>query len=478
MSPYSFCLLFFSFCTFFISILIWLKRRDAVGRMYFFFSIFVAVWAFNISFMYANNVSYETILMTARLGNLFSLFIPVSWLLFVTIFIGERGKYRTLITIFYFLALSVVPFVFSQWFIPRLHAVSKIQLYTKGGWMLGVSAFMYYTLVPFSFYLLAKKIKKISDPREKKQQIGFFIATSAGFIGGGFTYPPAWGISVPQYGIYLFPIYPFVMAYFMMRHGLFDLEQIAEAFQREKLATVGLLAASINHEIRNPLYIIKGLTESYAENKREGLPAKNPDEVIDKVSAQAGRILEVIKKLNYFVRPQEKAAGKQAQASIQTAVQTVLDLVSYEFSLDKIQIKNLVSPDVPAAAIDQHQLEEILFNLIVNACQAMLGSATKHGTDASFGAELSVSADNKNKDGFVELRVSDTGCAMAPEQVKHLFEPFRTTKGEKGTGLGLYITKQIIERAGGTIKVETRPGTGTTVVLRLRKYGGRASLML
>src|SRR3989338_4885206 len=117
------------------------------------------------------------------------------------------------------------------------------------------------------------------------------------------------------------PLYPFIAAYFMIRHRLFDVEQVAQAFQREKLATIGLLASSINHEIRNPLYAAKGLLDNYVEMTKEGLREKSPLEIAERTSAQITRALDVITKLNRFAKPVESEpekgrTGEPAKANI------------------------------------------------------------------------------------------------------------------------------------------------------------------
>ncbi len=181
---------------------------------------------------------------------------------------------------------------------------------------------------------------------------------------------------------------------------------------------------------------------------------KEPKEVSQKALKQVTRALDVITKLNRFAKPASDESRAMSHASIPEAIQNVLDLVSYEFKLDKIHIKDNIPKDLPNVQADQRQLEEILFNLIVNACYAM-----------SAGGELTINS--KLGTDKVILEIKDSGTGISPEQAKHLFEPFHTTKGDKGTGLGLYITKQLVERNGGKIEVSTngRRGSVFTIVL-------------
>ena len=202
------------------------------------------------------------------------------------------------------------------------------------------------------------------------------------------------------------------------------------------------------------------------------------------------RALRVIQNLNRFAKPTNTVTGLSGRsvpdvASIPEALKNVLDLVSHEFELDRITIKNEIPNNLPPVSIDPHQLEEVLFNLIVNAAQAMrekdgelviagkvIGGGRASVIPAIFKRESRNSGspiktfgdDSKN----ITLTIQDTGSGIPQNQMKHLFEPFRTTKGDKGTGLGLYITKQIIERSGGRISVNSQEEKGTVFTLEFK----------
>jgi len=466
MNPYNFALLLFAFCTFLIGLLILLKRRDFIARNYFIFSFFATCWGIGQAISIGQNVSYEMSLLATRLGQAAATFIPTRWLHFTLLIAHVDRRRRMWLIIPYAVCVFVDAFMFTPLFIPQVAPAVGFIYFLRAGLVFHIYTFMYFTFIPFGFYLLVSRIR-VADREEKVQLKGFFFATLAGFLGGAFGFLPAYNVMMPQYGYFLMPFYPFVMGYFMIRHRLFDIEQVAQIFQREKLAAVGLLAASVNHEIRNPLYAAQTLLESYLENKKEGIPQKDPDVISGKALFQIRRALDVIGKLNRFSKPATDSITKASKASIQDAIQTVLDLVSYEFELDRIHITNQIDSNLPSIQADQRQLEEILFNLIVNACHAM--SATQKA-DPSFGGKGggTLTLNSKFETHKLILEISDTGTGIPSEQAKHLFEPFHTTKGEKGTGLGLYITKQLVERNGGKITVYTKEGDGTTFVLEFK----------
>ncbi len=453
MNPYNFSVLFFSFGCFFLSLLVLLKRKDRIGLSFFAFCMFVAIWGVGYSILTNASASYSVSLFGARLCNASALFIPATWVHFIFIFLDCDSKKKHLLYLLYGTAFLILPFSFSNWFVPSVgrNVIHGFLYYTQAGPLFHVFALVFLIVVPYGFFELVKAMKSATG--EILIQIRtFVIATLFGFLGGFLTFAPIYGLNIPQYGIFLMPLYPFIMAYAMIRHRLFDLEQIIQSFQKEKLATIGLIAASINHEIRNPLYAARGILENF----KEGVSKKSVDEVTDKTLTQINRALDVITKLNRFAKPATDSIAQDSKASISEALQNVLGLISYEFELDKIHIESHVSESLPLIQIDQRHLEEVLFNLIVNACYAMKGQ----GGTLTLNSKLEI-----NK---LILEIQDTGTGISQEHLKHLFEPFHTTKGEKGTGLGLYITKQLVERNNGKITVQSGEGKGTSFILEFK----------
>ncbi len=484
MNPYNLAILFFSFCTFFIGLLILLKRSDRVGRIYFVFSCLVTHWGFFYAIMISQTVSYDTALMSARLAHGVAAFIPVTWLHFTLVLTHNETKNKIILQTYYLLACVVLFSAFTPWFIPSVESTQQFKYYIKPGSIFHLYSFIYFTAIPLGFVQLAKKVNT-SSSEEKIQFQGLVLATVVGFGAGGLCFLPVYKINLPQYNIFFMSVYPFAMAYFMMRHRLFDLETIVHAFQREKLAAIGLIAASVNHEIRNPLYAAKEMLGSYIEILKEGKQNKDPLQTSEKIKCQIDRALEVITKLNRFAKPVSDSISLDSRASIPEAIQNVLDLVSYESSLDRIKIDNQINLNISQIQADQRQLEEILFNLIVNACYAMPNGGTlviaselipsrtslrapKGRSNPSALRLLRRPVGTPRNDMFVQITISDTGTGIPQDQMKHLFEPFHTTKEDKGTGLGLYITKQLVERNGGKIAVSSEPNQGTSFVLEFK----------
>lgn len=235
----------------------------------------------------------------------------------------------------------------------------------------------------------------------------------------------------------------------------------AEAAQREKMAVIGTLAAGINHEICNPLGIVRGHCELFLLNSRDGLYNNKPQEevlktaseIMAKVIRETDRATAITKKLSSFAKPSKRTEMEEVR--VEKEVDEVVGLVGHDLRLNNIDIRKDFPPNFPIILADHKQIQEVLFNIIRNAAQAM---------DKKEGQILvSGFAD----DGSAVVRISDNGIGIPQDKINHIFSPFYTTKGpNEGTGLGLFIVKQVVERNKGAISVESEPGVGTTFTLR------------
>lgn len=225
----------------------------------------------------------------------------------------------------------------------------------------------------------------------------------------------------------------------------------------EKLAAIGELTAGVAHEINNPVAVIQGNLDVM----RDVLgPAAGPvREEIRLIHQQADRIRQIVTKLLQFARPGEFAGYAEA-VEVNEVVADCLFLTQHNFDRRAIE----VATDFAASArieINRSELQQVLINLIVNAVQAMPD-----------GGRLSLATTDWSEDGETVgtvIRVRDTGHGIAPEDLSHIFDPFFTTKKGSGTGLGLSISYTIVERYGGRISVDSRPGEGTEFSLWLRR---------
>jgi two-component system NtrC family sensor kinase len=221
----------------------------------------------------------------------------------------------------------------------------------------------------------------------------------------------------------------------------------AELLQAEKLAGIGSFAAGIAHDINNPLQLILGLAESLAEERD-----------LAAVHEQALDIIEAVKRTSAICRDltrysRRASPHEDVSVSINAKLDEALKIARYASSFHDIE---MVKRYQPGAAVkgNPDELLHVFVNLITNAVHAM----------EQAGGTLTL--ETRVLGGQVDIRISDTGCGIAPEKIPEIFEPFFTTKAPgKGTGLGLYNVKTIVSKMHGQITVESKVDRGSTFTL-------------
>jgi two-component system cell cycle sensor histidine kinase/response regulator CckA len=220
----------------------------------------------------------------------------------------------------------------------------------------------------------------------------------------------------------------------------------------DRLASIGLLAAGVAHEINNPLSAVVGNLSLAAEAARESDPLHS---LLRDALEAADRVRQIAQDLKLFARADEE---ERVPVDVHEAIASALRLAQAEVR-HRARIDCDLRP-VPRVLATEARLGQVLLNLIVNAAQAIpQSSAREH--------RIHISA-RKGERGSVIIEVSDTGVGMTPEIMSHLFVPFFTTKPRGvGTGLGLSICQRIVASLGGKISASSTPGAGSTFRLEL-----------
>ena len=258
----------------------------------------------------------------------------------------------------------------------------------------------------------------------------------------------------------------------------------ARLAQADRLASMGLLAAGVAHEIGNPLtyvlYNLEALTRLAAAAKTaraevdEAVGGTHPSALLDPRGIEAlsdlalqalsgtRRIQEIGRGLNAF----SKADGDHpTNVDLNRAVEQAIGMVSKQAEYRAALTQDL--GELPPVLASEGHLIQVVVNLLVNATHAIPEGAVESNR---------IGVRTWTSGGEVYLEISDTGCGIAPEHLAEIFEPFFTTKGpERGTGLGLAICRQILDEIGGEVRVSSVVGEGTQVVVRLPAAVGRAT---
>ena len=237
-------------------------------------------------------------------------------------------------------------------------------------------------------------------------------------------------------------------------HRMEELRKTQEQLiQSAKLAAVGELAASVAHEINNPLTAVLVTSELLVRQTPPGSPRL---ERLTDIETSALRAAKIVRQLLDLARRREPA---REPLSVQEVILRSCDLLEPRLSAGRIELQTVFDPAVPLILGDRDQLTQVFINLLTNSADAMPA-----------GGSLTVRTELRQHEGrrYIGVSVADTGTGMDPDQLSRIFEPFFTTKAEgRGTGLGLSISLGIVRKHGGTIEAESKFGKGTTMTLKL-----------
>ena len=209
------------------------------------------------------------------------------------------------------------------------------------------------------------------------------------------------------------------------------------------------LAAGVAHEIGNPLNAIALSLQLIRRDPSD-------TESIDACMAQVRRLDGIIREFLSALRPQRP---NLMPGSVVDPLKRCLDTLKQQFEERAITVSLDIPAALPAVALDGAQIEQVFFNLLKNALEAIRDGGR---------IAIAISADDRD----VSVAFRDDGIGMGPEQITHLFEPYRTSK-EKGTGLGLMVSKRIVTDHGGAIAAESAPGEGTVFTVTLPRLERR-----
>jgi signal transduction histidine kinase len=234
-----------------------------------------------------------------------------------------------------------------------------------------------------------------------------------------------------------------VLFYRLLKHLIRAEEAIAFT---DRLQSLGTLAAGLAHELRNPLGIILATSEGL----RDELPEKGEQrQLVTDIIQECQRLNTLIAQFLAFAQPVKPAEAQPFQ--ITSAVESVLGLLRKDLEKKQIAIQTSYQEPLPLLQMDEKSVRQVLLNLLLNAKDAI-----------DSGGRISVRVERKRR--WVSIEINDNGRGIPQRDLKAIYEPFFTTKPE-GTGLGLFISRTIVERSGGKIDISSEPGKGTTAVV-------------
>ena len=225
----------------------------------------------------------------------------------------------------------------------------------------------------------------------------------------------------------------------------------ARLIQSEKMSSLGRMAASVAHEINNPLGAIVVYSHLLLEDAREDFPGRAN---LEKIVRQATRCRDIVRGLLDFSR---LGPGVRQAADLNAIVRAACDLQKGQAAFRDVEVGLHLSPTPLEIRCDPSQLQQAFTNILANAAEAISGPGT-----------ITIRSWHDAARQTAAVSFADTGCGIASENLARIFEPFFTTKQEgHGTGLGLAIVYGIVERHNGALEADSEPGRGTTFTVRL-----------
>ena len=231
-------------------------------------------------------------------------------------------------------------------------------------------------------------------------------------------------------------------------------DQLRHLAYNEKMAELGKISAGVVHELNGPLSVI--ISASQIILREEGVP-EAVQEMITRIASEAQRLSQLTKGLLNFSSHDETISD----VDLNLAVDFILNFVKFESARRAVIVLKKFDNTLPTIRLDGNLLKQILMNIIMNALQAMEEN----------GGKLLVETTHAET-GAVRFIISDNGPGIPIETIDHIFDRYFTTKKQgEGTGLGLFVTKRLVESMGGKVEVASRMGGGTTftVTLPIRK---------
>ncbi len=231
-----------------------------------------------------------------------------------------------------------------------------------------------------------------------------------------------------------------------------------QLFQQEKMVLIGQIAASVAHELNTPLGTILLRAQMMQHQMADGVDPSD----LDVIGSEAQRCRRIIDSLLGFSRRSE---GMISKTDVNALVRESLSLIEHDLAIKRISLQADYLPGEATVSVDANQIQQVLLNLVTNAADAM-----------PKGGHMRLAIRWVSDRSAVEMQVSDDGCGMAPDVLAKAFDPFFTTKARgKGTGLGLAICRRIVEEHEGEIDIQSQPGRGTTVSVRLPRAAVKAA---
>ncbi len=455
------------------------RKLGELAIAYFWWSFFIAAWALGYGITLGGFFDYGTTLAWNKYCQAMAMLIAPFFFKYCCELVDEyENKKKIFLVYLLFAILNSIGIAFTPYYVSGLWSFGVFKYQPLGGPLYFIYVAFFHWCTLHGFLLVLSRYREFSELRRKQLKL-FLIATGLSYFGGSTLFIAPFRIALPSFGVFLILAYVVATGWAIHKYQFLDFPSLlksneAVAYHNDKLMLLGLLSSALNHEIKNPLFMIRELTRKVLQNEAV---VKNHDAsgAIEKIDTQIGRMSKLVERLADFAKPSSESSQKE-EINLRQVIDSALFFASSELKYQNIKVEINIPDDLPKLQGDRSQFEVIFLNLIINAYHAMPegGRLTIEGRLVPFVTlsrakglrTLSArSFAGAQDDNFVEIVIADTGTGIPKDQLKDIFKPFYTTKQKSGTGLGLYIVKTLVEQNKGKIEVESELNKGTRFIL-------------
>lgn len=434
------------------------NKQNPINRSFMYLGISISGWSLIYS-VWAIAENAKAAESYVRWQMMFECFIPSALFHFTTHLTNCFDKFKKGTILFYGLSVIFSLGMLTPFMITGVHPVTNFAYWPVPGKFLPLHVIHFIVAVLWSAGLMALSLRRAAG-RERHQIFWILIGVIIGFGGGSMNWLPWFNAFIPPNATFFVGVMFAMIAYAIVKHGLMDTDFVLDLLRASRASAMGMMAGSLSHELRNPLYIAQGKIRNYLDQSERKIFTSHLEE-IEKARTvfleslnQLQRVADIIRRFSDLAK-MSKSIEKKEMIKLKNIFEDVFIFISKELEESSIQIEDQIGEI--EISVNRGQAEEVLLNLILNACQAIKGAA---------GGKITLKAYQLNSKAIIEIR--DNGPGISKDQLANLFEPFLTTKTE-GTGLGLYIVKQLVERNGGRICVKSQIGKGTAFILEFKQ---------
>lgn len=491
----------------FMAVLMFSLSRNAQNRIWGLFCVAVFIWGASFYFI-ASTRDASIAHAWWVISHIGVILIPVLFIQFVSEFTGRVNR-RFLITVYVLGGFFLFADVFTPWIIDQMTFVFGQFYYDSPPALLYPEFFVFFeALIIYGHYLLYRAYRESKDEVVRQQVRYFFMATLVGFLGGGISFGPVFGLDVYPTTILTVPLYPVIMGYAILKYRLFDLKVVTAQIMAAIIfifTFVKFLTATTtaDHVINGGLVVIALVLGAYLirsvmheveqreqierlSNEKSEFMTFASHEIRNPITAMRGYASLIVDGTAGEISPQVKDASEK----ILVIGDTVLALISQFLNQSKIELGQIAynisdvdlgkAVDTIVQGFQSHATQKDLTlnmhidfpNLMVKADEAKLREVVGNLIDNSikYTKEGGIMVTVEKRNGMGRVVVADTGVGIPQDTLPHLFQKFSRADAQKmnllGTGLGLYLAKTFIEGMGGKIWAESEgSGKGSRFII-------------